>query len=72
VIRDEQLAWQAKQVRAEGHDPVVCGACGWVGYVLEVGATGAPLIRHLGRGFPCRADTAEPVAPTAMEALESP
>lgn len=60
---------QAQQIRAEGHEPVLCGACGWPGHVIEEGERSA-LVQHLGRGFPCRTDRTELIAPTAAEALE--
>jgi hypothetical protein len=60
---------QAKQIRSEGFEPVLCGACEWPGHVIER-AEHSVLVRHLGRAWPCRTSSAEPIADTAEDALE--
>jgi len=62
---------QTQQLRAMGHEPVTCGACGWPGHVVEEGVHGF-LVRHVGRAFPCRTESAEPIPKSAADVLEDP
>jgi hypothetical protein len=50
--------WQVQQIREAGHTPVICGGCTYPGYVDESTKTGF-LVRHPGRGVPCRTPVAE-------------
>jgi hypothetical protein len=62
---------QTMQIRREGNEPVMCGACEWPGHVIEKGKD-TFLIRHLGRGFPCRTSSAEPIPDLTEDILEDP
>lgn len=61
---------QAKQIRSEGHNPVLCGACGWPGHILDQREDGSVRVRHLGRAFPCRTRSFDLIPDEAFEALE--